>query len=258
MKNQSFHPRKIRIQETPELDYDQLISRTMIALNRLGQQRFSNEPGGYSLDNWTKGVNILLDDFEEKLGEGKLTTEYLTKRSELKELLSKPVLYASIDRDISETRQKMIDPDRRIEAEKSRIASRIAELKDNQTKWSAELAQKRAEVPDLDAENHSGSFFRRLLAGNPKSQQKDSAVKVEELESRLSTLTTELLELQKLLKLIERRSLESPFAEDWKELETLRTRLEALENERLMSIQLVKEREGITSSIAAAISKIPT
>ena len=73
MKNRSFHQRKIRIQETPKLDFDQLKARTITALNKLGQQTFSPEPGGYALENWTRGVKILLDEFEEKAGAARVS-----------------------------------------------------------------------------------------------------------------------------------------------------------------------------------------
>lgn len=255
MKNQPFHPRKIRIQETPVLDHEQLKSRTIIALKRLGEQRFSDELGGYSLDNWTKGMNILLDDFEERMGEGRLPSEYLARRRELNTLLSNPVSTDSIDRDISETRQKIADVDGRIGAERERITSKIAELNGEQARNSAELARERERVSKPAAEGSSGSFFRRLVGGNPKTP-KDSSSRVEESESRLGVLNTEILEQQRLLKSTERRSPESPLAEEWKVLESLQARLGALESERLENLQLVKVREGFTTSIADAIAKI--
>jgi hypothetical protein len=255
MKNQSFHPRKIRIQKAPELDREQLKGRTIIALKRLGEQRFSDEPGGYSLDNWAKGLNILLDDFEEKMGKGLLTSQYLARRRELNGLLSNPVSTSSIDGDISEVRQKIADIDAKIEAEKAQVTSRIAEIKGEQVRSSAELARERERVANLAAERSSGSFFSRLIGGGQKSL-KDSNSRVEEFESRLGVLNTEMLEQQKLLKSVERGSPESPLAEEWNASKSLQIRLEALESERLENVQLVKVREGVTTSIADAITKM--
>lgn len=257
MKNQPFHPRKIRIQQPPKLDHGELKNRTIIALNRLGQQRFSDEPGGYSLDNWARGMNILLDDFEEKMGEGRLPSDYFEKRRELDGLLAKPVSTSSIDRDISEVRRKMADTDGRIEAETKRIASRIAELRNEQARHSAELAKAQSKTSDPTAGRSSGSFFRRLVARNPGSPQSSKA-RVEELEAGLGVLNKEILEQQKLLKSVERRSPESPLAEEWKTLDSLQARLGALESERSESVQLAKAREGITASMADTISKIPS
>ena len=255
MKNQSFHQRKIRIQETPKLDHDQLKSRTVIALNRLGQQKFSTEPGGYSLGNWMKGMNILLDEFEEKMGPGNISEEYVEKRSELNSLLARPIPTASIDGSISELKQNIADVEGRIAEGRARLVSRMAELKSEQDSCTAELVRERESAPGLATEN-SGSFLKRLFVGDRKSSAKDTG-KIEELESRSEVLSKEILEQQKLLKLVNHRSPGSPFAEDWKALDSLQTRLEALESERLEKVQLVKEREEIASSIANAVSKIP-
>ena len=255
MKNQSFHQRKIRIPETPKLDYDQLKSRTIIALSKLGQQKFSTEPGGYSLDNWIRGVNILLGEFEEKAGEGKLSSDYFAKRRELNDLLSKPVSTPSIDKSISETEQSVADVEGRIEAGRARLASRLAELKSEQDRCSAELIREQEKISSPAAEQPSDSFLKRLFGGNSRATAKDSGTHVRELESRLEVLTNEILGQQKLLKSVDLYSPESPLAEEWKALESLKTRLEALESEKLERVQLVKEREEITASIADAISR---
>ena len=258
MKNQPFHPRKIRLPEDSKVDHDQLKSRTIIALNRLGRQRFSGEPGGYSLDNWIRGMNILLDDFEGRTGKERLSSEYLATRRELNELLSRPVSTATIDRDISEIEQKMADANGRVEAERARIASRVDELKNDQSRCFAELAKEQASVSDQAAERRSGSFFRRLIGGNSKTSPKDHEGRVEELESKLGALETEAQEQKKLLKAVDQRSPESPVAAELKELEALQSRLDVLESERSESMQLVKVREAITASIADAISKMPS
>jgi len=222
MKNQSFHQRKIRIQETPKLDHDQLKSRTIMALNKLGQQKFSTEPGGYSLSNWVKGMNILLDEFEEKMGPGKIPEDYVEKRSELNNLLARPIQTSSIDGSISDLKQNTAEVEGRIAEGRARLVSRIAELKSEQDSCTAELVRERERAPGLATEN-SSSFLKRLFVGDRRASPKDAG-KTEELESRL---------------------------------ESLQAKLEALESERSEKVQLVKEREEIASSIANAVSKIP-
>jgi len=257
MKNQSFHQRKIRVQETPKLDYDQLKSRTIIALNRLGQQKLSNEPGGYSLENWAKGVNILLDDFEEKMDEGKLSTDYIEKRRELNDYLSKPVSTSSIDKSISDLKQNAADAEGRIADGRARLVSKVAELKREQDSCSDELTRERERIASQATEQGSGSLLKRLFKGNSKNPTKVSGATVKELQTRLDALSNEMLEQQKLLRLADRRSPDSPLAEDWKALESLQASLDALESERQEKVQLVKEREEMTSSIAATISGMP-
>jgi hypothetical protein len=256
MKNRPFHQRKIRIQETPELDYNQLKSRTIIALEKLGQQKFSAESGGYSLENWIRGVNVLLNEFEEKMGEGRLSSEYIERRRELSDRLSKPISTSSIDKNISEIRQTMADVEGRIEAGRARIASRLVELKDEQARFSTDLEREQRRIAGLATEPRQDSFFKRLFVGNSKAPAKNSEAQIKEIESKLSALPDAILEQQKLLKSVDTRSPESPLAEEWKMLDSLQTRLQALESERLESVQLVKEREETTASVARAISRM--
>ena len=255
MKNQSFHQRKIRIQETPKLDFDQLKARTINALNKLGQQKFSTEPGGYALDNWIRGVNFLLDDFEEKVGATKLSPEYLASRHELNERLSKPVPTSSIDEDLSQLNKNISDIESQIEAERALTVSRISELKVAQAKCLGELERERRRVADAAAVQSTNSLFNRLLGRN-EAPTREPESRIRELESNLATLSSEILEHQKQLNTIDIRTPESRFAEQWNQLESMQTRLKQLEKERSDRIQLVKERAEMTGSIADAISRI--
>jgi hypothetical protein len=255
MKNQAFHQRKIRIQEIPKLDFDQLKARTINALNKLGQQKFSTEPGGYALDNWIKGLNVLLDEFEEKAGAGKLSPEYLASRHELNDRLSKPVPVSSVDENLSQIRANISEIESKIEAERVLMVSRISELKSAKARCSGELERERRRVADSAPVESPDSLFNRLLGRN-KILPKDPESRVQELESKLATLSNEVLEQQKQLNMIVLRSPESRFAEEWNRLESMQARLEELERERSDRIQLVKERAEATGSIAEAISRI--
>jgi hypothetical protein len=257
MKNQSFHQRKIRLPETPELDYDQLKSRTVIALGKLGHQKFSTEPGGYSLENWIRGVNILLDEFEGKMGEGKLSPDYIAKRHELNDRVSEPVSTTSIDESISSLNQNLADVQGRINAGREHLVSKVVELKNERDRCSTELVQEQERISSLETVQKPDSFLKRLLGGGSKTSTKDLETDVKELESRIGLLSDEILEQQRLLRLFDQHSPESQSAEDWKVLESLQTRLGALASERVEKVQLVKEREEITASIADTISKMP-
>ena len=253
MKNQSFHPRKIRIQDTQRPSFEELKARTINALNKLGQQKFSAEPGGYSLDNWIRGVNILLDEFEKEAGRERLSPAYLEARRQLNMRVSEPVSTSSIDGEISELRRKSTEVEGRIEAARAQVASRLAGLKDEESRRSEELASERDRISSQAAAQNSGSIFKRLLGGN-KQVAKDSGDRIDELQSRLDALPGEMAEQQRLLGSIDKRSAESPCSSEWNELESLQARLEVLEGERLAMVQLVKEREEIAGSIAKEIS----
>jgi hypothetical protein len=94
------------------------------------------------------------------------------------------------------------------------------------------------------------------LLGRNRTTSKEPENRTRDLESKLATLSNEILEQQKELNMIVLRSSESRFAEEWKQLESMQARLEELEKERSDRIQLVKERAEVTGSIAGAISRI--
>ncbi len=256
MKNQSFHRKKIRIYDAPELDFDQLKSRTVNALSKLGQQKFSTETGGYALENWIKGLNVLLDEFEEKVGATRLSQEYLTSRNEANNRLSKPASTSSIDEGISELRARMSDIEGKVKAGRGLEVSRISELAVEQAQCLEELEQERRRVAGLTAGLSSGSLLGHLF-GRKKVVTEDSDNRITELESKLAALQNDANERQKLLRMMDLRSPKSRFAEQWNELEGLQARLREMQEERLDRVQLTKVRADATRSISDAISRIP-
>lgn len=257
MKKQEFRQYKTRSSRTARQEYEELKTRTIAALDKLGHQKFSAESGGYSLENWTKGVNLLLDEFEEKVGATKLPPEYAEKRREMNDLLSRPVDLSSINEKISELGEAEAEVSRKIDEARTLTSSRIEGLQSELATCSADLEEEKRRLSGVAAVQRSRPFFGRLFSGNSKSTANASEEKVKELESKLSTLTDEILERQKSLKSIDQRSPESPCAEEWEKLELLQAGLERLKDEKLDREQLVREREEITASIANAISKIP-
>jgi hypothetical protein len=256
VKGQSYHQRKIRIPETPKLDYEELKARTIAALHKLGQQKFSEEPGGYSLDNWTKGVNVLLDDFEEKIGEAKLSPEYVQRRRFLTEFVAKQVDVSRIDSEISELRLDMGDIQGKLDESRAGISSKIDELKKQQSNYSEELAREQRRLETEPPEQNSGSFLRRLFRAKTPTPVEESRAEIEDLESKLRVLPDQILEQQKLLRSIDEHSPGSPMLEEWQELEALRAKAAAMEAERAERVELVKERAELTTSIAEAISAL--
>ena len=249
MKNYPFHQKKVKFQEAPGQDFDRVRDRTIIALKRLGEQTFSPDPGGYSIENWARGVNTLLDDFEGSVGQGKLSPEYASKRRQLHELLSRPVATGSTDGKIAEARREIAAIEEKIEAEKARIAAKLAGLKADQARCSAELELERKADPG-PPQPRPGSFLGRLLGQGPKAQPANTARMVE-LESRAEALAVEIGEQKALLRSVEAGS---PAAEEQERLAPLLARLGSLESERSDSLQLVRERREITGSIADSIA----
>jgi hypothetical protein len=243
----------LKYSEPTQLDESQLKARTIIALDKLGHQKFSSESGGYSLESWVRGVGLLLDEFEAKIGEERLPKGYSEQRRQLMEQLHRPVDTSSIDNTISDFKQKEAEVVRKLGEERARTESRIDELQDELAKYSAELDKEKEESAEMASER-SGSFFGRLLGRTPASAGKNPQDRFKESESKLQFLSGEITAQLKVLKSIDQRAPTSPLAEDWRTLESLQTKVRELEDERLERIQLVKEREKITASIADIIS----
>jgi DNA repair exonuclease SbcCD ATPase subunit len=255
MKKEESNQRKARFSEPTEEDFDQIKTRTIIALDKLGHQKFSAEPGVYSLENWVRGVNLLLDDFEERMGATRLPSEYAERRRELNYWLSKPVDLSTIDKSISELVQNEDEIVLKLQEARTRSSSKIDELRTELATRSAELEAKKRQLASMASERRTDSIFKRLFGRNPTPPVSATEDEVEEIESKLRSLAKEILEEKKSLKSIDDRSSESPWVEEWRKLESRQSERKVLENERLEKSQLVREREELTTSIADLISK---
>ena len=248
----------MKYSEPVQLDLDQVKARTIAALDKLGQQKFA-ESGGYSLENWVRGVGLLLDEFEMKVGESKLPKEYVEKRRLLTDYLLRRVDTSSIDDSISELRQKEAEVVRKLGEARDRTKARIDELRREAAELTLELAKSKTQSIAPPEPERNGSFFRRVFSKGSATATREQNDKRAESEKKLQSLQEELSEQQKALKYIDQRSPESPTAEDWKTLESLQARIRELESEKLEKTQFVKERREFTASIAEAISRgIPT
>ena len=200
-------------------------------------------------------MNVLLDDFEEKAGAARLTQEYAARRRELDDRLSKPVPVKAIDDSISGLRKDIAAVEGKIEAERARLSSKISELKAEQSRCEAELEEERKRAAAAATEQGNGSFFSRHF-GRGRAPVKEAERQVGELEAKLKVLPDEVEEQRKQLKAVDLRSSGAPYVEEWGQLETMRTQLKGLEEERLDMTQLVKERAEAAGSLAGAISAI--
>jgi uncharacterized small protein (DUF1192 family) len=254
-KKQEFHRHKVRFTEIPRLDHNELKERTIIALDRLGHQRFSSESGGYSLENWLHGVNILLDDFEEKIGRSSLSSEYVDRRRELTSRLTRPADLSVLDNKIAGLKTKEAESLRAINDKRAETVARVAEIHDELGRCSAELSEQKGKLGTYPEKN-SGSLFRRLLGQDSTAPNKALTVRVSELESTLAALNSELAQQKRTLKAIDSHSDESPVNERWVELEKLRVELKELEDVKLEKTQLAKEREEFAATLASTISRI--
>lgn len=136
----------------------------MLALEKLGNQKFSAEPGGYTFSNWMASLNTLLDDFEEKTGYGNLPKEYHSSRQRLTAELLKPVDTVEIDTEIEKAESEM----RATEVEIAKLTSEIGAIRDSKRKTNSEIdALKRKRT---DSEKELGEAMNYLSAAKKKQK----------------------------------------------------------------------------------------
>jgi hypothetical protein len=263
-RKQEFHKHKIKYAEEERPDFQHLKERTMVALDRLGHQVFSLEPGGYSLHNWMTSFNLLLDDFEDKAGSSNLPKEYHDKRQALTAELLKPVETSDLDSEIDRLGKEIDDLNQRIAKElqdsgaqrseaKEQTSSKLSGMKRRQAKVAKELEE--AKIRLADAKKEKQSLFKRIFS------QSDSPTS--SAQRRVSDLETEHANLENDMRELLARSADLSPARESERVTEARSRIQELnadlgelEGTKLEKMQLFEKRERVTKSLAELISSI--
>lgn len=259
-QKQEFHKHKLKFTEEQHLDFEKLKSRVTVALDKLGHQVFSVEPGGYSFDNWMASFNLLLDDFEEKAGPENLPKVYFDARQILTEDLVKPADTADLDWEIQNLETEIasvknhmseyMKQDSGNKENRRKIASKIERLKREKVELEKKLKEA---VDDLNKAKKKLSVFSKLLS-NSKNSSLDSAKKViEALQSRMVETEENLRELQSISQL---------YTKDFKnELKVLEEKLRSFQQSEAEFIakknkksQLTERRIETTTALSQIIS----
>lgn len=259
-KKQEFHKHKIRFVEEETLNFDELKSKVSIAIEKLGNQVFSNEPGGYSFDNWLTSYNLLLDDFEERASQRNLPKEYYDARQRLTAKLLEPIDVSDIDTDIKKCEQEidsvklhisksLKESQNRLDQQK-RENTKIEELKRVQTQSIKELEDAQDE---LEATRSKQSLFSKLFSRSSSS--------IDTLRSKVDSLTEKNGEITRdIQRLQEDRDVENSSGND---LNNLRDKLVSLQQDvgelqgrKLEREQLGEKRKQITVELSNVISSI--
>ena len=277
-KKQDYHRRKIKYVEEVTFDFDQLKVRTTTALQKLGQQVFSTEPGSYSFQDWMKSFNFLLDDFEEKVGASNLPKEYFDRRLALTSELVTFADTSDIDKDLERIRAEQaelnnkilardLEKKKAIEERRSDTTSKIDALKKEQRESEVELASARDSLEEKKkkAKKSSGSssFFKRLFSSSKESSDPDSiegmTIRIKALERKSKDNEEQLEKLQE-----ERNSLQSIDSsessqpelneDESRKLDSLQQELADLETKKAQRLQLAEKRAEITGALSTLIS----
>ena len=279
-KKQEYHRRKLKYVEQEPVDFEHLKERTTAALQKLGQQVFSTESGGYSFQDWMKSFNFLLDDFEEKVGASNLPEEYSGKRSELTAELLILVDTPEIDSELERIRKEQEDLNNKIlqkELEKKRAVEEQRHETQRQDRCSEEatagmrrgtrgcegLPGRKEEDPEEELLHLS--FFKKLFSSkNPPDPNSVEGIttKIKDLEGKVRDAEEQIGKLQEERNSSIAKADSSDLGrtateeEERMKLDSLKLELDALETKKAERLQLAEKRVEITGAMSAIISGI--
>lgn len=273
-KKQEFHKHKLKpLEEEESNDLSTIKERTMASLIHLGQQRFSQEPGGYSFENWMKSFNLLLDDFEDQIGTQNLPKIYFDKRFELASSLVKSKSTPSVGEiELSKLREEQQQLLKEIAnaRDRQKIEHELLERKEKfrllenekaQTielleKAKLDVAQKKKQIED------STKFLRRFLGTSKSNDQtplQTLEARMEEIELRLELIEKKILEQRKKIEVYDKESeassaVDAPLSDLQDRLESVSSSLEELELKQAEKSQLLEERQETTAKMKEVIA----
>ena len=254
-KKQEFHNhRRGHFQEAGSLDLEAVRTRTVLALDRLGHQVLSSEPGGYDLDHWKRNFDSLLDDFAEKIGEDRTTEEFRAKRREVESYLSLPPASTELDSGIVAILKTEEEAKASLEEAKRKAAARLVSLKNEREASLKELKAKKETLEELkEAEQSRGFFTRRLLKTGVAAARAEADVK--EVESKITRLGEEIERSRKTRAAAAASGeADSEYSEAERKLDDARAKLVELESAKQVTLQLAQEREKAARAISEVIS----
>jgi uncharacterized coiled-coil protein SlyX len=248
-KKDEFHShKKLHIPETGPLDLEQVKARTVLALDRLGHQVLSSEPGGYALESWMKNFNSLLDDFQEKIGPGRLPTEFDGRRREITALLLTPPDSSGIDSEIENLLQEQDGAGKVIEEEAAKTTARLRSLRGERDGCEKDIKEEKRKLAEMNEAKQSRRFFSRLRRAGPSTETSEERIK--KLESRLSKIVGEIDELQRA------RAADSPVALAREKVESIQKKLDELRLSKQAKSQFSREREVAAKTMSEVVSQI--
>lgn len=256
-KSELHGPRKHSAVVAEEATKEEMRKRVLDSLEHLGHQKLSSEAGGYNLKSWTRGLKVLLDDFEEKAGDGSLTEAFRAKRREVESEFASVGDVSQIERDLDALRKEEEEINAKLKEETERISSRLSAIGGERTGKSLELGEEKRNLQKLQEERSRVSFFSKLVGRSGPSTEYVE-MKVRDLEAGLKMLEEEAAKLQAV-----RRSIEGTKDAPGGVYADLRTRIEALEKKakeldalREAKMQLAEEREKASEELRKIISEL--
>ena len=254
-KKQGFHTAKRRPRQPEELDIEKVKERTSSGLEHLGRQTFSVDRGSYGMEGWVKSLNLLLEDFESKIGPDQLPESYAAQKEAIIRGLSTPVNTTELEAKVEAIRAEEAEIKMKLEREKERISARLVEMRNERDRKSKELENEKSSLERLIQERKSVSFLSKL-AGRRGPSTKPLEDKIDGLKSTLLALEQEEKSLNTAWNSIQKRGTDSPdpYAADWRRLNDIGNQIDVLRKDLEERLQRAEERNGAAESLVRLIS----
>jgi len=255
-KKQEFHiHRKAHYQESERLDPEEVRARTILALDRLGHQVLSTEPGGYDLEDWMRNLNSLLDDFQEKVVGEPAADEFRARRQEALGHLVPSSSVVDVDSEIEQLTQEEEAARAAVEEAERKAAARLVSLRGEREACEKELRAQKEKLAELREARQSRQLFSRILRAGPSTVEAEASVA--ELESKLKRLEEEIERSRKARSAARGGATgegDSAYLEARQRFEAARNKLLDLQSSRQNMLQLAREREVATQALSGIIS----
>jgi len=254
-KKQEFHThKKSHLREEEQVDPERVRERTIIALDRLGHQVLSTEPGGYDLHAWLRSLNALLDDFQERLGADRLSQEFLATRQRVAQSLGPFTVPEDINKEIEALNKEAAAARASLDELERKAGAKLFSLREEREETAKSLKAKKERLAAAAEARRARSLFSRMLNTGPSTAEAERAVA--EADSKLKRLEEDIETWLKTRSVAGGRSLgefEAARLELLKRLEEIQKRLEELRAAEETKLQLAREREEATKALGDVI-----
>ncbi|MDA4111485.1 MAG: hypothetical protein OK439_03030 [Thaumarchaeota archaeon] len=266
-KKQDYHKHRLKFTPEQHLDFAEMKNRVSIALDRLGNQVFAPEPGGYDFTNWMSSFNLLLDDFEEKASPDNLPQEYFESRQKNTAELLLPVDTAEIDSEIRKLEEEINSIMERISSigqrsnaernqERIESSSKIEMLRKERAESDIEMSRAKSALEEQKKVESRLSSFGKIFSRSSTSPVKLTLTKISSLASRQNEIDEDLHSLA-----AERAKRQSTKDDSKKEIASLRAELESLQQKlgeleslKQEKLQYTERRKEVTKAMSGVIS----
>jgi hypothetical protein len=256
-KKQEYHIHKrAHFQETERPDPEEVRTRTILALDRLGHQVLSSEPGGYDLEDWTRSLNSLLDDFQEKVGGELLGEEFRARRQQALNLAA-PSSARDVDSEIEKLTQEEAAASEALEEAEKQASVRLVSLREQRDACAKELKAEKERLAEVREARQSRQFFSRILRTGPSTAEAEASVT--RLEVKLKGLEDEIERSRKARSAARGGASgqgDPAYSEARERLEAARNKILELQSSRQSLLQLASEREAATKALSEMISSL--